>query len=102
MKTMMVVVVVEVVMVVGSRSGGGSNNRGNISVKKQEFQELHEIQLYTGLPEIEKILANRLFDFPSLGLNCFLFLLIYACLFQSLLGKQVFSVKFFDFCLSIL
>lgn len=90
------------VVMVSSRSDGDSNSRGNISVKKQEFQELHEIQLYTGLPEIEKILANRLSDFPSLGLNGLLFLLISTCLFQSLLRKQVFSVKFFDFCLSIL
>lgn len=27
---------------------------GSILVKKQEFQELHEIQLYKGLPEMEK------------------------------------------------
>lgn len=98
MKTMMVVLVV----MVSSRGGGGSNSRGSILVKKQEFQELHEIQLYTGLPEIEKILANRLSDFSSLGLNGLLFLLISTCLFHSLLGKQVFSVKFFDFYLSIL
>lgn len=96
---MMMMMMVVVAVVVSSRSGDGSNSRGSILLKKRENHMKFTCML--AFTEKGKILVARLSDFPSLGLNDLLFLLLSTCLFHSLLSKQVFSVKLCNFCLSI-